>query len=86
MQRFYENLLGKRADLKGPMPRAEALREAKHWLLNLDARTADKLVQGLPGVQRVGKAAVPPDSKLKAGRPYEHPYYWAAFILLGDPD
>jgi CHAT domain-containing protein len=22
----------------------------------------------------------------KDGPPYAHPYYWAAFILLGDPD
>ena len=27
----------------------------------------------------------PPRSAAKAGRPYEHPYYWAAFILIGDP-
>jgi CHAT domain-containing protein len=86
MQRFYQNLLGRRAGLAGPLPRAEALREAKHWLRNLDGREADQLVQGLPGGARTGKTSVPPDKQLKAGRRYEHPYYWAGFILLGDPD
>ena len=32
MQRFYANLLGRRTGLSGPMPKAEALREAKAWL------------------------------------------------------
>jgi CHAT domain-containing protein len=32
IQRFYANLLGRRAGLSGPMPKAEALREAKTWL------------------------------------------------------
>jgi CHAT domain-containing protein len=21
-----------------------------------------------------------------AGHPFEHPHYWAAFVLIGDPD
>ena len=24
--------------------------------------------------------------ELKGDRPFEHPFYWAAFTLLGDPD
>ena len=32
MRRFYENLLGKRPDLARPMPKADALAEAKAWL------------------------------------------------------
>ena len=35
MQRFYANLLGQRAGLGAPMPKAEALREAKVWLRGL---------------------------------------------------
>ena len=35
MTRFYQNLLGKRAGLATPMPKAEALHEAKEWLRNL---------------------------------------------------
>ena len=37
MVRFYENLLGRRAGLKGPLPKAAALREAKQWLRTLPA-------------------------------------------------
>ena len=33
MTRFYQNLLGARAGLKSPMPKAEALAEAKAWAL-----------------------------------------------------
>ncbi len=32
MTRFYQNLLGTRAGLKSPLPKAEALAEAKAWL------------------------------------------------------
>ncbi len=35
MQRFYANLLGRRPGLTGPMPKAEALQEAKTWLRGL---------------------------------------------------
>src|SRR5262249_49969176 len=35
MQRFYANLLGGRPGLSGPLPKAEALREAKAWLRGL---------------------------------------------------
>ena len=35
MQRFYANLLGRRPGLTAPMPKAEALREAKAWLRGL---------------------------------------------------
>jgi CHAT domain-containing protein len=94
MQRFYANLLGKRDGLKGPMPKPEALREAKEWLRNLSRAEALKVAaqvsQGvergkgrprlelLPAVPEVAPAA-------KENRPYAHPYYWAAFVLIGDP-
>src|SRR5262249_18270111 len=35
MQRFYQNLLGKREGLTAPLGRAEALAEAKAWLRGL---------------------------------------------------
>src|SRR5262249_56784503 len=35
MQRFYANLLGRRAGLSRPLPKAEALDEAKRWLRGL---------------------------------------------------
>jgi CHAT domain-containing protein len=84
MTRFYQNLPGKQAGLPGPLPKAEALAEAKAWLRGLSGEEA----RGLPAARRVvedtdgpGPDAIGP----AAGRPYEHPYYWAAFILIGDP-
>ena len=98
MTRFYENLLGRFAEsrtLAGhifgpgkPMPKAEALREAKQWLRGLTAEqvrascaTYDlslptALARGEPGPM---KPVEPPD------HPFEHPYFWSAFILMGDP-
>ena len=37
MQRFYANLLGRRAGQKRTIPKAEALREAKDWLRRPEA-------------------------------------------------
>jgi CHAT domain-containing protein len=33
-----------------------------------------------------GAQGASPASRPAGGRPYAHPYYWAAFILVGDPD
>ena len=75
MTRFYENLLGRRAGLAGPLPKAEALREAKQWLRGLTVVEAAALTRSEPRL---------PASAATARR-YDHPYYWAAFILVGDP-
>jgi CHAT domain-containing protein len=89
--RFYENRLGKRAGLKGPLGKAEALWEAKQWLRTLSRQEAEKrlakLVDGVPRGERgsVGKLPARKGEAGKEERPFEHPYYWAAFVLLGDP-
>jgi tetratricopeptide (TPR) repeat protein len=90
MLRFYENLLGKRDGLKKPLGRAAALQEARSWLRRLDRAAAGRLGGGvLRGTERPG---LPPVKKgerpaLPAGeRPFAHPAFWAAFVLLGDPD
>jgi CHAT domain-containing protein len=95
MHRFYLNLLGKRPDLKAPLPRAEALRQAQHWLRDLPRAERDQLAAALSH----GELRSPPVVKLKPkpvvkaarseepdGPPYAHPYYWAAFVLFGDPE
>jgi CHAT domain-containing protein len=100
MGRFYENLLGKRDGLNGPMKKAEALAEAKAWLRGLSREEAmQRAAKMSDGVARGRRPKLPPsavpgaeegEAKGRAGRaadrPYAHPYYWAAFVLIGDPD
>jgi hypothetical protein len=94
MTRFYQNLLGKRPGLLQPMPKAAALDEAKQWLRNLTADEAGTELAALgrgtvrPLVVEVDGPAprAASSSSQPAGvRPYAHPYYWAAFLLIGDP-
>jgi CHAT domain-containing protein len=85
MTRFYQNLLGKREDLKQPMPKAEALAEAKRWLRLLTADQVAQLKKRLPSQERVGRKTGTSRETAAPAHPYEHPYYWAAFILIGDP-
>src|SRR5262249_32983555 len=47
MTRFYENWLGKRKELNAPMPKAQALREAKQWLRTLHRAERDSLASNL---------------------------------------
>jgi Flp pilus assembly protein TadD len=75
MQRFYANLLGKRAGLSQPLPKAQALDEAKRWLRSLAAEEVADVARSRP---RPAAAAAP------ARRSYDHPYFWAGFILVGD--
>jgi hypothetical protein len=84
MTRFYQNMLGKRDGLSKNMRKAEALREAKQWLRRLTRAKADVAEAGLPQVSR-GKPR-PLKGTPVPQHPYEHPHFWAAFILTGDPD
>jgi CHAT domain-containing protein len=80
MLRFYQNLLGKGPGKRPPMNKAEALREAKEWLRNLSAKEVKVAVERLPR----GKSDKPVPLR-KEAKPFAHPYYWAAFVLIGDP-
>jgi CHAT domain-containing protein len=90
MRRFYQNLLGHRAGLSRPMPKAEALDEAKRWLQNLTVAEVNGEVASLVRgeVHPLGQASgtAPSAAKTSDLRPYAHPNYWAAFVLAGDPD
>jgi CHAT domain-containing protein len=92
MDRFYANLLGQRDGLTTGMAKAEALAEAKAWLRALPRSEAVKRAATLTGgVERgAGREALPraPTVPETANDepPYAHPYYWAAFVLVGDPD
>jgi CHAT domain-containing protein len=94
MARFYQNLLGRRPGLSQPLPKAAALDEAKHWLRELtvdeagtelaalDRGTVRPLVEEVDGPAPHDTSSTP---KATGVRPYAHPYYWASFILIGDP-
>jgi hypothetical protein len=94
MQRFYANLLGKREGLKAPLGKAAALAEAKRWLRTLPREQALKHAAAVyQGIERSkGRTKPPllpvlpePVPAAKEDCPYAHPYYWAAFVLTGDP-
>jgi CHAT domain-containing protein len=92
MARFYQNLLGKRPGLSKPLPKAEALDEAKRWLRGLTEGEVGPALEALPrgevGPLATAGAAPPREVSAEAPagpRPFAHPYYWAGFILIGDP-
>jgi hypothetical protein len=93
MVRFYQNWLGKRPGLDRPMSKAEALREAKDWLRGLTVGQADIEARKLPGSEDAAKAQgarrgerPPAGGVMREAQPFDHPHYWAGFILIGDPN
>ena len=91
MIRFYENLLAKRG-LKKPLGRAAALDEAKKWLRTLPRKEAERLatlhtggvLRGSEGAEKTAETGK--RIAYKGDTHFAHPYYWAAFTLIGDPD
>jgi Tfp pilus assembly protein PilF len=83
MARFYRNLLGRRAGLEAPMPKAEALAEAKRWLRGAGPSEVGAALAALPRGTIVRREAVKAEPTV---HPYENPIYWAGFVLIGAPD
>ncbi len=93
MRRFYENLLGRfdeprvvggqEHDSGIPIPKAEALREAKQWLRGITWEQLPELEIELWSGDARGSGETPAPA---TALPYEDPHYWAAFILMGCPD
>jgi CHAT domain-containing protein/tetratricopeptide (TPR) repeat protein len=83
MTRFYQNLLGKRSGLSRPMPKAESLKEAKEWLRQLTSKEINDVPSSL---SRGEVSAERPTPATQGEHPYADPYFWAAFILIGDPE
>jgi CHAT domain-containing protein len=89
MARFYQDLLGWRPGLSRTLPKAEA----KRWPPGLTADEVGPALEALDrGPMRPLVTAGPPAANAPSPgprppgpRPYEHPYYWAAFVLIGDP-
>jgi CHAT domain-containing protein/Tfp pilus assembly protein PilF len=86
MRRFYENLLGRRAGLERPLTKVAALHEAKDWLRRLTADEVRRLAEDLPGGDRGTERRRPSGDRPESARPFEHPHFWSAFILLGDSE
>lgn len=84
MRRFYQNMLGKRPGLTRAMGKAAALGEAKAWLRDLTIADVDQLSKELPPNVRSTVQKRRKGTKLKLARPFNHPYYWAPFVLIGD--
>lgn len=101
MARFYANWLGKTKtarEIDGvvyapgeAMPKLAALREAQRWLRSLTREQANAMT-GTPDAvnesvtrdpsPRRGRLVTTPDPD---ARPYDHPFYWSAFVLYGSP-
>lgn len=77
MERFYQNLLGARPGLKQSMAKVQALAEAKSWLRGLSREDVWRRLKELCLPFEAGQ--------LSGERPFEHPHYWAAFVLIGNP-
>jgi CHAT domain-containing protein/tetratricopeptide (TPR) repeat protein len=83
MRRFYENLLASRPDLRASLSKAEALHDAKQWLRTLRADQLDGLLESFPPSIRSSIRQHRADTPIDVARPFEHPYFWAPFILIG---
>ncbi len=87
MARFYENILGTRPGMTGPLSKAAALHEAKLWLQKLTPDQVARLVTAQNSNTQIPTST---QEDVATGHhvdhPFEHPSYWAAFILIGVPD
>ncbi|TWT44345.1 photosystem I assembly protein Ycf3 [Phycisphaerae bacterium RAS1] len=75
-----------------PLPKLAALREAQAWLRSLSCEEARKRTemteeqfQLYAASRGIGQPTTAPRRELKQDAPFAHPYYWAAFIMIGDP-
>lgn len=79
MERFYQAW-------KEGASRAEALNEAQRYLRSIDITTLHNVLeeQGFKKEEFINELKF--FSEIVPGPyPFNHPYYWAAFILIGDP-
>jgi CHAT domain-containing protein len=94
MDRFYRNLLGKREDGAKRLGKAAALREAKEWLRNVPSSEVlqrlgvltEGVVRGKRPARQEMRDVPKPKDAVGDHKPYAHPRYWSAFILLGNPE
>ncbi|MGI8502675.1 MAG: CHAT domain-containing protein, partial [Hassallia sp.] len=75
MTKFYQSLKTSRI-------RAEALRDAQVAMAKGEIYLKNGQIQGLG---KVGNLLLPADSIQQPDGPLNHPYYWAAFTMVGNP-
>lgn len=77
------------------MKPSPALREAKAWVRNLSVEEIGAALAAAergavrPLVKKDGAAAgidTSSSPKSTVARPYDHPYFWAPFVLVGESD
>jgi len=77
MSGFYEQLRKPEVTIK-----AEALRQAQIAMLQGKIRLENGKLQGL---EQLGEIPLPPDMAAQGNQKLSHPYYWAAFTMIGSP-
>ena len=78
MERFYDNLWGKK------MGKLAALREAQRWALRNPAEFYAKLTEDEKRVATKVRGLATNEATLPTDNPGLPPFYWAAFVLSGD--
>ena len=77
--RFYQNyLVGDPAGRSGPLPPPTALRRAQIWLRELTLADVARLFAADGDGEQV-----PCESLHESIRPFDHPIYWAPFVIVG---
>jgi CHAT domain-containing protein/tetratricopeptide (TPR) repeat protein len=77
--RFYQNyLVGDPAGPSGPLSPPTALRRAQIWLRELTLADVARLFAA-----NGDREQVPRESLHESIRPFDHPIYWAPFVILG---
>jgi CHAT domain-containing protein len=79
-KRYYQNVIGQRDGLDRPMHPNVAIHEAQRWLRTRSARQISDL---LPDESDLFRGSIGSIGKSVDEYPYEHPFYWAGFVLSG---
>jgi CHAT domain-containing protein len=66
--------------LKTAPTKTEALQQAQLAMLHRQVRLSSPSIQ-----QAIGTAMLPPELTAAANINLSHPYYWAAFTMIGNP-
>ncbi|MEW6494955.1 MAG: CHAT domain-containing protein [Cyanobacteriota bacterium] len=77
MSGFYQHLRREDVTIK-----AEALRRAQLAMLHKQVRLENGQLQGL---EQLGSIPLPSELARRGNKDFSHPYYWAAFTIIGSP-